>query len=47
MLYNFKLHILFIGLLVLVSFESKCWEVGEPTIFSSGKEPLEETPEEA
>lgn len=36
-----------LSLLVLVSFESKCWEVGEPAIVTSGKEPLEETPEEA
>ena len=35
------------SLLVLISFESKGREVGEPTVFSSGEEPLEETPQEA
>ena len=35
------------SLLVLISFESKGREVGEPTVFSSGEEPLEESPKEA
>lgn len=35
------------SLLVLVSFESEGWEVGEATVVSTGKEPLEETPQEA
>ena len=34
-------------LLVLVSFEAKCWEIDKTTVISRSEEPLEEAPQEA